>query len=205
LTSLTTLAPFVLRNYQGWSTGLQVQNAGTAPTTAVVTYTRLNGSGTWTESAPIAPGAAAVFYQPANQQLPDNFLGVANVASSDGAPLLVLANVMNPQSTAAMNYLASAPGGTTLALPYVTRMSDGWNTGILVYNPNSVPATARITYYDPAGNQVAREDDTIPAGTTRSYYQQRLAGLPDGFAGSALVQSASGQPLVAVASEVYSP
>jgi hypothetical protein len=201
----STLAPFVLRNYQGWSTGLQVQNAGTAPTTATVTYTRLNGPGTWTESAPIGPGAAAVFYQPANQQLPDNFLGMAYVASSDGAPLLVLANVMNPQSTAAMNYLASAPGGPTLALPYVTRMSEGWNTGILVYNPNSVPATARVTYYDPAGNQVAREEDTIPAGATRSFYQQRLAGLPDGFAGSALVQGASGQPLVAVASEVYSP
>src|SRR5207253_2572308 len=27
----TTLAPFVLRNYQGWSTGLQVQNTGSAP------------------------------------------------------------------------------------------------------------------------------------------------------------------------------
>ncbi|HLH23546.1 MAG TPA: hypothetical protein VK066_13575 [Chloroflexota bacterium] len=201
----STLAPFVLRNYQGWSTGLQVQNTGTAPTTATVTYTRLNGPGTWTESAPIAPGAAAVFYQPANQQLPDNFMGVASVASSDGTPLLVLANIMNPQSTAAMNYLASAPSGPTLALPYVARTNDGWNTGILVYNPNSVPATARVTYYDAAGNQVAREEDTVPAGGTRSFYQQRQSALPDGFAGSALVQSPGNQPLVAIASEVYSP
>jgi hypothetical protein len=201
----TTLAPFVLRNYQGWSTGLQVQNAGSAPTTATVTYTRLNGGGTWTESAPIAPGAAAVFYQPANQQLPDNFMGTAYVASSDGAPLLVLANVMNPQSTAAMNYLATAPSGLTLALPYVARLGEGWNTGILVYNPNSVPATARVMYYDVAGTAVAHEEDTIAGGATRSFYQQHLAGLPDGFAGSALVQSTNSQPLVAVASEVYSP
>jgi hypothetical protein len=201
----SSLAPFVLRNYQGWSTGLQVQNTGSAPTTAIVTYTRLNGSGTWTESAPIAPGAAAVFYQPANQQLPDNFMGVASVAASDGTPLLVLANIMNPQSTAAMNYFANGSSGATLSLPYVSRASDGWSTGILVYNPNSGPTTARVTYYDPAGTQVAREEDTIPAGGTRSFYQQRLAALPDGFAGSALVQSPNGQPLVAVASEVYSP
>ncbi|HZR99338.1 MAG TPA: hypothetical protein VFE37_11555 [Chloroflexota bacterium] len=201
----TSLAPFVLRNYQGWSTGLQVQNVGSAPTTAVVTYTRLNGPGTWTESAPVGPGAAAVFYQPANQQLPDNFMGVASVASADGTPLLVLANIMNPQSTAAMNYLASGFSGPTLSMPYVTRNSDGWSTGILVYNPNSAPVTARVTYYDAAGNQVAREEEPLPPGGTRSFYQQRLAALPDGFAGSALVQSQGGQPLVAVASEVYSP
>jgi hypothetical protein len=204
--SATSLAPFVLRNYQGWSTGLQVQNTGSAPTTATVTYTRLNGSGTWTESAPIPPGAAAVFYQPANQQLPDNFLGTAYVSSNDGAPLLVLANVMNPQSTAAMNYLASAPSGPTVVLPYVTRQSDGWNTGILVYNPNSVPAGARVTYYDTAGNPVSHDEDTIPAGGTRSFYQQQQTSLPAGFAGSALVQSTTNNlPLVAIASEVYSP
>jgi hypothetical protein len=74
-----------------------------------------------------------------------------------------------------------------------------------VYNPSSVPATARVMYYDVAGTAVAHEEDTIAGGATRSFYQQHLAGLPDGFAGSALVQSTNSQPLVAVASEVYSP
>jgi hypothetical protein len=200
-----SVAPFVLRNYQGWSTGLQVQNLGTAPTTATITYSRSNGPGTWTESATIAPGAAAVFYQPSNPQLPDDFLGTAFVASSDGAPLAVLVNVMNPQSTAAMNYLASAASGPTLALPYVARRAEGWNTGILVHNPNSLPTVVRVTYYDVGGAQIARDEDTIPAGGTRSYFQQRHASLPDGFVGSAVVQSANNTPLVGVASEVYTP
>src|SRR5262249_51043377 len=117
----TVLAPFVLRNYQGWSTGLQVQNLGSAPTTATVTYQRGNGSGTWTESSMIPPGASVVFYQPTHPQLPDNFLGTAYVASSDSAPLAVLTNVINPQSTAAMNYLASVPGTPSVALPYLAR------------------------------------------------------------------------------------
>ena len=151
----------MLRNYQGWSTGLQVQNVGSAPTTAIVTYTRLNGTGYVDRERAIAPGAAAVFYQPSNQQLPDNFMGVATVASGDGAPLLVLANIMNPQSTAAMNYLAGGSGGPTVALPYITRASDGWSTGILVYNPGGAPATARVTYYDAGGTPVAHEEDTV--------------------------------------------
>lgn len=200
-----TVAPFVLRNYQGWSTGLQVQNLGSAPTTVVVTYTRTNGPGTWTESASILPGAAAVFYQPAHPQLPDDFLGTAFVTSSDGAPLAVLVNIMNPQSTAAMNYFASDSAGLALALPYVTRRADGWSTGILVFNPNSVPAVVRVSYYDLSGNLVARDEETIPAGGTRSYFQQRHPALPDGFLGSALVQSVNNVPLVAVASEVYTP
>ena len=104
-----------------------------------------------------------------------------------------------------MNYLAGGAGGPTVALPYITRASDGWSTGILVYNPGGAPASASVTYYDAGGAPVAHEEDTVPAGATRSFYQQRATGLPDGFVGSALVQSPNGQPLVAVASEVYSP
>lgn len=199
------LVPFVARDYQGWSTGLQVQNLGSAATTVTVTYLRSNGPGTWTESATIPPGAAAVFYQPANAQLPAGFLGMAHVASSDGAPLAVLVNLINPQSTAAMNYLASAAGSPVLALPYVARQAEGWSTNILVYNPNSVPAVVSIVYYDSNGSPLAREEEAIPAGGTRSFFQQRQAALPDGFLGSALVQSVTGSPLVAVVNAVYSP
>ncbi len=201
----TTVAPFVLRNYQGWSTGLQVQNLGSNPTTATVTYTRTNGPGTWTDSAVVQPGAAAVFYQPSHPQLPDDFMGTALVSSSDGAPLAVLVNILNPQSTAAMNYVASAPAGPTLVLPYLARRVDGWNTGVLVFNPNSVSTVVRVTYYDASGAQVGRDEDTIAAGGTRSYFQQQHATLADGFRGSAVIQSVNNLPLVAVASEVYSP
>jgi hypothetical protein len=63
----------------------------------------------------------------------------------------------------------------------------------------------RVTYYDTSGTQIGRDEDTVPAGGTQSYFQQRQASLPDGFVGSAVVQSANNTPLVAVASEVYSP
>jgi len=198
-------APFVLRNYQGWSTGLQVQNLGNAPTTAIITYQRGNGPGTWTESALIPPGAAVVFYQPANPQLPNDFMGSAQIASSDAAPLAVLVNVINPQSTAAMNYVAGPPSAPVVPLPFVARNAEGWSTSVLVHNPNSVPAVASITYYDANGNPVARDEDALSPGAAKSYFQQRQTALPDGFAGSAVVQSPTGQALTAITSEVYTP
>jgi hypothetical protein len=119
--------------------------------------------------------------------------------------LAVLVNVINPQSTAAMNYLAAATSAPTIPLPHVTRAVDGWSTGVMVHNPNGVPAVARVVYYDAGGAERAREEDSVAAGATRSYFQQRQAALPDGFVGSAVVQSVSGVPLVAVVSEVYTP
>ena len=87
----------------------------------------------------------------------------------------------------------------------MARAADGWTTSVLVYNPNSVPAIAQINYYDPNGNLVGHDEDALPPGSARSYFQQRQAALADGFAGSAIVQSPTGQPLVAIASEVYTP
>ncbi|HEV3486743.1 MAG TPA: hypothetical protein VG106_15125, partial [Vicinamibacterales bacterium] len=143
--------------------------------------------------------------QPANPQLPNDFIGSAQITSSDAAPLAVLVNVINPQSTAAMNYVAGAPPAPIVPLPFVARNAEGWSTSVLVHNPNSVPAVASITYYDAGGNAVAREEDALPPGAARSYFQQRHTTLADGFVGSAIVQSPTGQPLAAVASQVYSP
>ena len=199
------LVPFVLRNYRGWSTGIQVQNLGSAPTTVNVTYQRLNGPGGAVESASVPPGASTIFYQPANQQLPDDFLGTAFVTSSTGAPLAILVNVVNPQSTAAMNYLATTPTGTVLPLSFVARQAEGWSTSVLVFNPQNVPQPIRVSYFDFEGREVAREEDTLPANGTRSFFQQRHPNLPDGFVGTAVVQSLANQPVAAVISAVYTP
>jgi hypothetical protein len=199
------LVPFVLRNYRGWSTGLQVQNLGSAPTTVNVTYQRLNGPGGGGETAVVPAGASTTFYQPANQQLPDDFLGTAYVTTSDGAPLAIVVSVINPQSTAAMSYLATAPTGVQLPLSFVARQAEGWSTSILVFNPQPAPLPIRVSYFDFEGRELAREEDTLPANGTRSFFQQRHPNLPDGFVGTAVVQSLTNQPVSAVVSAVYNP
>jgi hypothetical protein len=203
--SSPVLVPFVLRNYRGWSTGLQVQNLGGAPTTVTITYQRLNGPGGGVETALVPPNASALFYQPANQQLPDDFLGTAQVTSSDGAPLVVLVNIVNPQSAAAMSYLATAPTGPVLPLAFVARQAEGWSTSILVFNPQPVAQPIRVSYFDFEGRELAREEETLPASGTRSFFQQRHPNLPDGFVGTAVVQSLVNQPVSAVISAVYTP
>jgi hypothetical protein len=74
-----------------------------------------------------------------------------------------------------------------------------------VFNPQNVPQPIRVSYFDFEGREVAREEDTLPANGTRSFFQQRHPNLPDGFVGTAVVQSLANQPVAAVISAVYTP
>jgi len=90
---------------------------------------------------------------------------------------------------------------------YLVEVCDPCESEQLAYTVNGVTVSDFITphYYDPNGNLVGHDEDALPPGSARSYFQQRQAALADGFAGSAIVQSPTGQPLVAIASEVYTP
>jgi hypothetical protein len=83
---LTT--PFMARNSDGWTTGLQVQNLGVDPTNVTLLLQDPGGVllDSYTESN-IAPGASRTFFLPAMPNVPEGWRGSATVVSTTGAPL----------------------------------------------------------------------------------------------------------------------
>jgi len=86
--------PVVFKGFNGWDTGVQVQNLG--GTDAVVNVTYRLPSGAATLSAALVPaGTSETFYQPANQDLPQGLVGSAIVTSSGGQPIVAIVNEVN--------------------------------------------------------------------------------------------------------------
>jgi len=77
-----------------------------------------------------------------------------------------------------------------------------YNTGFMVQNLGTGPATLTITFYDQGGNVVAvlsGPDHVIAAGGSKNYYPLP-AQVPNGFNGSVVI--ASDQPVAAIANEL---
>jgi len=184
-----------------WDTGLQVQNMGTYTTTVTVTYRRSNGpGGPWTEIAIIGPGRAHTFYQPANTDLPDNFLGSAVVTSEQN--IVAIVNEVNYVTGAGMSYSCFSGGTKNVSTPLLFKDYRNWDTGIQVQNIGADTTTVRVTYYrsnGPGGPWT--ESRALGAYESYTFYQPGNADLPDDFLGSAVITSTT-QPIVAIVNEV---
>lgn len=75
------LAPLVYREFAGWSSGLQVQNVGSAPTTATVTFYQQDGTIVAVAQDLIDPGTSETYYLLDIATIPRGFAGSAIVAS----------------------------------------------------------------------------------------------------------------------------
>jgi hypothetical protein len=196
--------PLLFKGYNGWDTGLQVQNLGDTAAPVTVTYQPANGAGgPWRESGVIPPRSALTFYQPANANLPAGFVGSAVVIATNGARIAAVVNELH-QTGSGSSYEATSGGSTRLSAPLLFKNSSGWNTGLQVQNVGSNPTGVVVTYYSSDGRVGQwNEQATIPPSGTATFYQPANTALPDGFVGSAVVTSTSGEPLVGIVNEVH--
>jgi len=195
----SVVAPIVFKEYNGWSTGIQVQNLGSAPTSVDVQYVDEAGEVAASETGSIVPMAAMTFYQPANPELPTGFAGSARIRSLDGQPLAVLVNEVRADGSA-MAYPAASAGAERLEVPLLFKRYNGWDTGLQLFNLGAAPATVQVTYHTSA--QPTSESMTIGGGKAMTLYQPANPRLPDGYVGSATVTAAPGTQLVGVVNEV---
>ncbi|MEA2639191.1 MAG: hypothetical protein QOF51_585, partial [Chloroflexota bacterium] len=199
-------APLLFKNSGGWNTGIQVQNLGTLPAVVTATYTASgNARGPWTEQATIQPGGSTTLYQPANPDLPDQFVGSAVLQSDRGQPLAAVVNEVRTDSTASTSYDAFTAGSPTAYLPLLYRGFVGWNSGVQVQNLAATPATVRMTVYNQDGSTLTTLTNFIPAGASRTFYLPSFPTVPPGFAGSAVVTSGAGEPLATIVNHVKPP
>jgi len=96
----TASAPLVMTRNGNYSTAIQCQNAGTAPTTITVTYsanTAPGGSGTpAADTATIQPGASATIFQAGNDpKWGARYIGGATITATGNVPIGCLVNELN--------------------------------------------------------------------------------------------------------------
>jgi hypothetical protein len=193
-------APLVLKEREGWSTGIQVQNLGTAPTSVQVVYIGSSG-GSWVESADLAPLGSTTFYQPANFNLPLGFAGSAVVTSLSGQPVAAL--VSQARGSGATMVSPAASGGTDrLEAPLLFKRYNGWDSALHLFNLGSNPASAVVSYQ--GGVQPAWDHTLVPNGGGITLLPNAVGMLPDGYTGSATVQAPPGSLLTGIVSELRS-
>ncbi len=195
-------APVLYNHYNGWDSGIQIQNLNPAPTRAVVTYqTSGQSNPAAVETVSIPGGGSVTLYQPAQPQLPDGWVGSARIVGDRGARLAGVVSEVATNKQAAMNYVLGNPPVISAAAPLITKGSDGWNAGIQVQNPGMGPSGIVVTLYEESGVQVTSLQETIEAGGSRTYYPPTMSDVPPGFRGSAIIQSVTGQPVAVVVNE----
>src|SRR5439155_9778791 len=201
--SLTVSVPLLYRNRNGWTSGLQVENVGSNPTTVVATFTRTNGSGgPWEQRLTLGHAIAGTFYLPANPDLPDDLVASATLRSLDSQPIIALDNSVQTGKNVGTAVGGLAQPGAVLYVPGVVNDVEGWRTGLQVQNRGADPAPVTVTFANQSGATTLQIEDTIPATGARTYYAPGTVGLPDGFIGSVVVAGRPGALLTAVVNDV---
>jgi hypothetical protein len=193
-------APVLFKRYNGWDSALQLFNLGGTVSAAMITY--MGGQQPVWDNTLLQSGTGTTVTLGSSGLLPDGFVGSATVQGLSGSRLAGIVTEFRSGSMAAMSYSASGTPGTALFVPHIMRGDHGWTSGIEVQNPGNGPAPVVVMIYDQHGNIVQRVQDTIQPGATCNFYLAAIDGIPDGFRGSAIVQSLSGQPVIAVVNEV---
>lgn len=201
---LNVVTPLVYKNFNAWTTGINVVNTGTTETTVTVTYKNANPSitgGPWTDSITLAGNEMGVFYTPANATgLPNGFYGSAELSSDTNDIFVVVASQRNRTTgQEGVAYEGSLNDGaitSCVSLP-VTHNRTSWKTGINILNLGLADATVEINYISSAaGIPDAVKTYTVPAGKPYTVYMPTDAATALGFYGGADVKSTNGQPLL---------
>jgi len=194
------ILPLVYKNYNLWTTGVNLFNAGDISTTVTITYTGTNIPGTVVDTIELGPNAMGIFYTPVNTTgLPDSWYGSAVVTSSDTDLYVVVAS-QRYRTTGAegVAYEGSLRSEATacVSLPVVHNRTT-WKTGINILNMGGVDANVTINYASSAvGIPDATQNIVVPANSPLTVYMPTDGTTGLGFYGAADVKSTNGQFLL---------
>jgi hypothetical protein len=187
--------PLATRGSNGWTTRLGLANASDQPASVVLTFFRPDGQVLGRGTLSLPPRGAAL-YDVAQAGLPMGFVGSALVQAP--VPLALVAYQERPDwDRTAVEPLVS--GSARLFAPLAAKNYHGLSTGLQVQNVGGAATTASITYVQ-ADGATWSESLPLPPMGSGTFYTPASPSLPDGFIGSAVVES-DGQPLVATVSE----
>jgi hypothetical protein len=212
----TLSAPAIASNaYGGYTTAIGLINLSSTATDITLTYRKGDGTIQATQTLTgVAPGAYRGVYSgnsgsSTDANLPTNFAGTATIQSSAGT-VAAIVNEVGPGGQFS-SYDAVAAGAATEAAPTILNDAyGGYNTAIGLQDLAATTAHVTISYSGQVGGgtatQTFQEHLTLaPFGYAGDYNGggSSNAVLPDGFHGSATIQS--DQPLASIVNEVAAP
>jgi hypothetical protein len=212
--------PRFVRNYHAFQSGLTIQNVGSAPTSATVTFT-FAGSNYITTTGTINPGATWVRYAPTNipelapvDSLPQaQRFGSAVVQAALGG--LIVANVNQDnrgecfgvsgctvdaanQVGWSSTYMAVPDGGQTSTVYVVEFMkhvgSPDYSGGFQITNTTGSAGTCSIQY--PTASAANETNVPLPANGAISRFGPDVSNLPSGYDNSVIVTCT--QPVIGI-------
>ena len=194
--------PLLFKRYNGWNTGLQVQNLGDSAVPVSVTYQQTNApGGPWRDQGTVPARSAVTFYQPADEQLPSDFVGSAVVEAPAGARVVAVVNEVHDGGSGT-SYEGALRGSPTANAPLLFRNSNGWNTGLQIQNVGAEESEVVVVYRGSDGSGPWFDGAFVRPGSSVTFFQPAHPELANGFVGSATIASKNGQPLVAIVNEV---
>lgn len=198
------VAPLVYRNYNLWTTGINVVNNSATATQVTVTYTNANpavSGGPWTETKTVVGNGMEVFYTPSTAGLPDGFFGSATIASASTDIAVVVAS-QRYRATGAegVAYEGQVPSAATqcVSLP-VSHNRTTWKTGINILNLGGAEGTFTLNYSSSAPGipNAGPQTVTIAANSPKTIYMPTESPTALGFYGAVDIKGT--QPFFVVA------
>jgi len=171
-------APVLMKSYYGFNTALTIQNTENATGLITVTYS----SGLVVTKTLPAYGSV-LLYTP-NEPLPSGWIGSAKIESD--VQVIALVNESGNQKRAG-SYTGFSNATNTAFAPIVLKNYYGFSTSITCQNVGDSSTNIQITY----SNGYTSTVSSVPPNGTVLFYQPNVAGLPNGFNGSATITSSS--------------
>lgn len=198
------VAPLVYRNYNQWTTGINVVNNSSTVISVTVTYVNANpaiSGGPWTETKTVVGNGMEVFYTPNTVGLPDGFFGSATIESTSADIAVVVASQRyrstGAEGVAYEGQLASA-ASKCASLP-VTHNRTTWKTGINILNLGDAEGTFTLNYFSSASGipNAGPQTVTIAAKSPKTIYMPTQSPTTLGFYGAVDIKAT--QPFFVVA------
>jgi hypothetical protein len=184
--------PLVMLRHRGWTTGLHLTNTTDRPGLGSLTVLDAGGRALSRTPLLLAPRGSA------RKVVDFGDVATVSVASAVVASDVPLAGVAFHEQ-AGGDWMAVEPvvlGSARLTIPLAARHHNGLNSGVQVQNLGGLPTTIAITYLDGVGASWTETARVPPMGFA-TFYAPGHPSLPDGFVGSAVVESDDGQPIAA--------
>ncbi|MGB5052131.1 MAG: hypothetical protein WBO46_24495 [Caldilineaceae bacterium] len=187
-------APIVAREYYGYDSSVQVQNASSGSTTFRVRFYPLHsGTASITQDITLGPYRSANFWRPTG--MPTGFFGSATVqALYGGGPLSVMAQydrfdtTNNRYGVTQYEGVSSLNAGTGMA--HIQKSWPWTYTGIQAQNRNSNSANIQLHYFDTYGNSAGSSvtKSNVPTNAAVNFWSTSGTPpeIPSGLNGSGI-------------------
>jgi len=191
-TASTVYFPGLYKNYYGYYSNVVVQNASN--TSVNVTLKIYRGATLVdSETKAVPANAPVVFDQKDRTALPDGIY--AGVVEATG-PVAAMVNIWN-NAGEQFAYSGFTSGSSVVYAPVLMKFYYGFRTALTVQNMGDADVTVRVTYSNGVTNT-----QTIPARASQLFYTPNEPGLPNGWLGSAKIETISGTgPIVGLVNE----